>query len=633
MCGIAGIFDTQRPPRISDLRPMVDIQSHRGPDADGFLVDGPLAMGMRRLSIIDLAGGDQPIFNEDRSLAVVMNGELFNYVELRDALIQQGHKFSSKSDTEILVHLYEEYGPALLPKLNGMFAFALWNKRSRSLLLARDRMGVKPLYYARCGSRWLFGSELKALLTQPELSTELDLNAIADFLRLSYIPREATPYLQVRKLLPGHYLFIQGDRVENKAWWDLAAIPTGPMAAPDSAEGKSQLIAEFDDAVKLRMRSDVPVASFLSGGLDSSVVTITAQRFSSVPMQTFALGFEHTEFDERPYAASVARCAGTDHHELSASVQDAIEQLPLLLWHMDEPIGDSSIIPNYLISRMAAQNVKVCLSGLGGDELFGGYSRYVDPAVGKIRKMFQHAPGAAKTLAPMIDRYNFHWAEELRLAASPTAAWRSYLHRLQIFNTRSLEQIGFPAKGHAEETIETLWNKYPGTDNVSRRQFIDQHTYLPDQILALTDRMSMANSLEVRVPFMDYRLVRFTQRVPGSLKQNSHGEFKILLKRTLGQRCPPKILRRPKWGFDTPLSRWVQQPALFDLIRGLPEGTAVKQGLFDADGVREFVSDPLTAGRQARRVWNMFVLDIWLQVHKRPSPPRETLSELVGAYA
>ena len=254
-------------------------------------------------------------------------------------------------------------------------------------------MGVKPLYYARVGSRWLFGSELKALLTQPELDTELDLDAIADFLRLSYIPREATPYLQVRKLLPGHYLFIQGDRFEDRAWWDLAAIPTGPMLAPDSPAGKSQLIAEFDDAVKLRMRSDVPVASFLSGGLDSSVVTITAQRLSSVPMQTFALGFEHTEFDERPYASSVARCAGTNHRELSASVQDAIEQLPLLLWHMDEPIGDSSIIPNYLISRMAAENVKVCLSGLGGDELFGGYSRYFDPGVGKIRKVFQHAPG------------------------------------------------------------------------------------------------------------------------------------------------------------------------------------------------------------------------------------------------
>jgi asparagine synthase (glutamine-hydrolysing) len=630
MCGIAGIFDTTTHPHLHDVKPMVDIQSHRGPDADGFLVDGPVAMGMRRLSIIDLAGGDQPIFNEDKSLAVVMNGELFNYVELRESLIQRGHRFSTKSDTEVLVHLYEEHGPALLPKLNGMFAFALWNRKSRSLLLARDRMGVKPLYYARAGSRWLFGSELKSLLTQRELETSLDPDAIADFLRIGYIPREATPYQQVRKLLPGHYLLIREERSENRAWWDLSAIPAGSIKDCDSSQ--RQLTEEFDDAVRLRMRSDVPVASFLSGGLDSSLITITAQRQSDVPMRTFAMGFEHSEFNELPYAQAVAQRAGTQHAELLASVNDAVEKLPLLLWHMDEPMGDSSIIPNYLISRMAAERVKVCLSGLGGDELFGGYARYVDPGAGKIRKIFQHAPGAARSLAPVVDRYNYAWAEELRLAGDPSMAWRSYLHKLQIFDARALENIGFPAAGRVEETIASLWAKYPGSDSISRRQFIDQNTYLPDQILAVTDRMSMAASLEVRVPFMDYRLVRFTQRVPGSLKQNA-SDFKILLKKTLGQRCPPEILSRPKWGFDTPLRRWVQQPGLYDLIRGLPEGAAVKQGLLKADGVRALVQDSQTASRNARRVWNLFVLDVWLQVHKRPAPPRETLSELLGQAA
>jgi len=345
------------------------------------------------------------------------------------------------------------------------------------------------------------------------------------------------------------------------------------------------------------------------------------------------MGFADTRYDEAPHARDIAKYVGADHHEMYFSDADLTGIVPLLASIYDEPFADSSAIPTSLIARFAREHVAVVLSGDGGDELFGGYSRYMDPGTGRIRRVFQHAPAAAKTLAPIVDRYNYPWAEELRLASSPSMAWRSYLHRLQIFDARALQNLGFPAAGHAEETIETLWNKYPGTDNVSRRQFIDQHTYLPDQILALTDRMSMANSLEVRVPFMDYRLVRFTQRVPGSLKQNSHGEFKILLKKTLGQRCPPKILRRPKWGFDTPLSRWVQQPALFDLIRGLPEGTAVKQGLFDAEGVRAFVQNPLTAGRQARRVWNMFVLEIWLQVHRRPSPPRETLSELVGAYA
>jgi len=628
MCGIAGIFDLRIPPRLEDIKPMVNIQSHRGPDADGFLVDGPVALGMRRLSIIDLAGGDQPIFNEDRSVSVVMNGELFNYVELRNWLCNRGHKFSTKSDTEVLVHSYEDLGPELLPKLNGMFAFALWDKKSRSLLLARDRMGVKPLYYARVGSRWLFASELKALLTQNGVDTELDLDSIADFLRLSYIPQEATPYLGVRKLLPGHYLYIRGEQFEERAWWNLADLPAERDA--DERAMARELTADFDDAVKLRMRSDVPVASFLSGGLDSSLVTITAQRLSSVPMRTFAMGFEHSEFNELPFAASVARQAGTRHTEISASVQDAIEKLPQLLWHMDEPIGDSSIIPNYLISRGAAEHVKVCLSGLGGDELFGGYARYTDPEVGRIRKIFQHVPPLARGLAPLVDRRNFYWAEELRLAGDPSMGWRSYLHKIQILDSRALENLGFPASGRAEKTIEALWSKYPGSDTVSRRQFVDQQTYLPDQILAITDRMSMAASLEVRVPFMDYRLVRFTQRVPGSLKQNAR-EFKILLKKVLGQRCPPEILSRPKWGFDTPLRFWVQQPGLCDLIRALPEGTAVKRGLFNPEAIRTLVHDPETVSRNARRVWNLLMLDVWLQVHRRGAAPSETLSELLGA--
>jgi asparagine synthase (glutamine-hydrolysing) len=490
-------------------------------------------------------------------------------------------------------------------------------------------MGVKPLYYARVGSRWLFASELKALLTQGGLDTELDLDSIADFLRLSYIPREATPYKGVLKLLPGHYLLVRGEQSEIRAWWNLADLPAEQNAGLSAMA--RELTADFDDAVKLRMRSDVPVASFLSGGLDSSLITITAQRQSAVPMRTFAVGFEHSEFNELPYAASVAQQAGTRHTEISASVEDAIEQLPRLLWHMDEPIGDSSIIPNYLISRGAAEHVKVCLSGLGGDELFGGYARYTEPAAGRIRKIFQHAPPVARALAPFMDRYNYYWAEELRLAGDPSMAWRAYLHKIQMFDSRALETLGFPASGRAEKTIESLWTSYPGSDSISRRQYVDQQTYLPDQILAITDRMSMAASLEVRVPFMDYRLVRFTQRVPGNLKQNAR-DFKILLKKVLGQRCPPEILTRPKWGFDTPLRFWVQQPGLCDLIRGLPEGAAVRQGLFKAEAIRALVQDSQTIGRNARRVWNIFVLDVWLQVHLRPAAPRETLSELLGAY-
>ena len=549
---------------------------------------------------------------------------------MRNWLLARGHRFSTQSDTEVLVHLYEEHGKDMLPKLNGMFAFAIWDKTKRSVFIARDRMGVKPLYYAQIGSRWLFASELKALQTQAEFKTELDLDAIADYLRLSYIPREATPYRAARRLLPGHYLLIDGSRIERHAWWNLGECAS---QRPRKRESMKQTVEQaFDDSVRLRMRSDVPVASFLSGGLDSSLVTATAQRHSPTPICTFTVGFEHSEFDETPYARSVAEHVHTDHRELSVKVQDAVEHLPKLLWHMDEPFGDSSIIPNYLISRFAAQEVKVCLSGLGGDELFGGYSRYLDPGPGRIRQVFRRVPSAARALAPIVAEYHSPWAEELHLAGDPSLYWRTYLNRLQIFSPRSLQDIGFPASGRSHEIFESLWNKYPGTDSVSRFQFIDQHTYLPDQILALTDRMSMANSLEVRVPFLDYRLVRLAEGIPSNWKQDAH-DFKILLKRSLGKRVPQQVLDRPKFGFDTPLHRWVKEPAIFELLKSLPEGVAAKQGLFNPRAISALVQDAATAGKFARRVWNLFVLEVWLQVNRRLSAPQETLSQLLEVAA
>lgn len=625
MCGIAGLFDPIRPPTLDQLHAMVAIQTHRGPDGHGEWLDGPVALGMRRLAIIDIAGGDQPIFNEDHSVAVVFNGEIYNYLELRKDLLSKGHTLRTRGDTEVLVHLYEDLGPAMLPLLNGMFAFAIWDARRRRIFLARDRMGVKPLYYAQRGGRWFFASELKCLLTQPEIRRALDLDAdaLADFLRLSYIPRDRTPYRGIYKLLPGHSMMIEPGRELRQRWWDLADQPDRPpKPRPEELE------ALFGDAVRLRMRSDVPVASFLSGGLDSSLVTIVAQDQSPIPITSFTLGFEHTEFDETPYARAVATHASTRHREAVSTPGDALRLLPLLQWHLDEPLGDSSIIPNFLISRFAARHVKVCLSGLGGDELFGGYARYQDPGIGRIRRLFAPMPSAAALLAPWIGRFHYSWGEELRLSTGPGASWRSYLHRLQIFHTRALQDVGFPALGSAESLVHDLWNRYPGSDPVSRRQFVDQHTYLPDQILALTDRMSMANALEVRVPFMDYRLVRLSQSLSSCNKQTPR-DFKIFLKKALGAKCPPEILTRPKWGFDTPLARWVAQPDLFAAIRQLDTGEGVRAGLLRPQGVRALTRTPEAARHAARRVWNLLMLDVWLRVHLRPTPPTETLDELI----
>lgn len=627
MCGIAGIFDAERSPQWADLSPMLTVQKHRGPDASGYLVDGACAIGMRRLSIIDVSGGDQPIYNEDGSIGIVFNGEIFNYIELRADLIERGHRFQTRSDTETLVHLYEEYGAGMLPRLNGMFAFAIWDAPRKRLFLARDRMGIKPLYYARQGARCFFASELKCIL--PHLSEEsgasLDMDAIADFLRLGYIPRDASPYSAVSKLLPGHSLTLDATGAKVEMWWNLAELSNNQTPDADLA---AELESLFIDAVKLRMRSDVPVASFLSGGLDSSLVTIVAQKEAPLPIHSFSLGFEQTEFDELPYARLVSKQANTNHVERVASPQDALDHLPKLIWHMDEPMGDSSIIPNYLISLMAAESVKVCLSGLGGDELFGGYARYLDPGHGRIRKAFRNLPWAAQQLAPLVDRWSFGRAEELRMAANPSLDWRAYLNRLQIFHSPTLKAMGFPATGRAESTIEDLWNRYPGKDSVSRRQFIDQQTYLPDQILALTDRMSMANSLEVRVPFLDYRLIRFSQNLPSARKQTST-DFKIFLKEALGHLCPKEVLNRPKWGFDTPLARWVTSPSIFKHVSRLDSGVCVKAGWLQPEAVRALTASVEAARRAPRRVWNLLVLEVWMRVRRRESAPLESLEELL----
>jgi asparagine synthase (glutamine-hydrolysing) len=624
MCGIAGILDFTHAPSLDALHRMVEIQHHRGPDAHGEMVEGPIALGMRRLAIIDLATGNQPLSNEDGAITVVFNGEIFNYVELRQELLRHGHVFGTCSDTEVLLHGYEQWGVDLLPRLNGMFAFALWDRRRQRLLLARDRMGVKPLYYAWMGSRLAFASELKALRTQPELDRTLDLDAIADYLRLGYIPREASPLRAVRRLLPGYLMLVDPSGSTVRRWWSIEECL--PAELDDAAaRDRDSLIAAFDDAVRLRMRSDVPVAAFLSGGLDSSLVSATATRFSERALNTYTVAFTDTRFDETPYARAVAERYGTVHHERTVSPGDAIQMLPRLLWYMDEPLADSALLPNYLVSRFAAERVKVCLSGLGGDELFGGYLRYADRGPGRVRRLFGRTPRLAGALVGVADRYHPGWAAELRLAAGEEHTWQHYLQDLQIFDPRAIQRLGLPTTGRTDAVVEDLWNRYPHEDWVGRRQFVDQHLYLPDQILALTDRMSMAVSLEVRVPFMDPRLVRFAAALPGSRKQ-TRTEFKIYLKEALGDRVPEVILHRPKWGFASPVERWLVRPELFRIVQRLPERL---RELLDPRVVRSWVRDPVTASRHAGHVWTLLTLDVWCRVHEASEPPDIPLTELV----
>jgi asparagine synthase (glutamine-hydrolysing) len=623
MCGIAGILDAQVHPELDELDAMVQIMVHRGPDAKGVMVRGPIAMGMRRLSIIDLKSGEQPISNHDNSITVIFNGEIYNFIELRNELIKKGYIFKTSSDTEVLVHLYSEYGYEMLPHLNGMFAFAIWDAKDNSLFLARDRMGIKPLYYAQVGQRFLFASELKSILTHSGLDLSLNMNAIADYLRLGYIPREETPYKVARKLLPGHYLSITGNQCKSVQWWDLKK-EQGRATKLTTSNFDRKTVDIFDQSIQLRMRSDVPVASFLSGGLDSSLISVTASDISPIKFQTYNVKFSDAVFDESPYADIVAKYAKTDHHQVVVSASDALEKLPMLLWYMDEPMSDSAIIPNYLVSEFAAKNVKVCLSGLGGDELFGGYSRYIDKPLGPYRRFFARFHWLVRLLLPVLERTHPNYATKIAPLTEKKAYWRGYLNHIQLFDTLSLKKLGLKELGNTEQIIMELWNAYPGDDDIGRRQFIDQHTYLPDQILALTDRMSMAVSLETRVPFLDHRLVKQATQIPDAKKQSDNGEFKIWLKNTLGKRVPEEILNRRKWGFDAPAEKWVYSPVLENVIEKLPEYLSE---LLDEEYVRKLVADKHDP-RYHNLVWRLLVLAIWLKVHTCKEPPQLTVSQL-----
>ncbi len=617
MCGIAGIFDHSAQPLQSELQPMIDIIQHRGPDSDGYIVDGPIAMGMRRLSIIDLSTGDQPITNEDGSLVVICNGEIYNYIELRDQLKKKGHIFKTGSDTEVLVHLFEQHGIDMLPMLNGMFAFAIWDKSKKKLYLARDRMGIKPLYYAQQKNRFSFGSEIKSILIQPNFRSNFDFDALADYLQLGYIPYEASPIQDVRKLLPGHYAIIDAEQCIIRKWWSLEEI-NDHEPFKDVDQVNDSLIELFDDSVRLRMRSDVPVASFLSGGIDSSLITVTSKQFSEIPINTYTVGFVDTKFDETGYAKEVADQCQTRHHQVQIGPEDLLKLLPRLLWHMDEPIYDATILPQYCISKLAAEQVKVCLSGLGGDELFGGYSRYMAFQPGLIRRTFNKTPALAGAVAPFFGMVKKEWYNELRRAADPSLLWSQYLPLIQIFDTQSLSEMGFPSVGQTENLVKRLWASYPGKDLVGQRQFIDHHTYLPDQILALTDKMSMAVSLETRVPFTDYRLFQFAARLNGQHKHTADNQSKQYLKKTFGKRLPDTLLNRRKFGFSPPVTRWVTRPEMVRLIKQLPEKLS---DFISPKFVKKLICDNDAISSNPFQVWSLFVFYVWLQVYNLPHPP------------
>jgi len=629
MCGICGIVG----PGVVDrevLARMTRVLHHRGPDDDGFHVaeydDGTaVGLGFRRLSIIDLASGNQPIANEDGSVQIVMNGEIYNYRELRADLVARGHRFATSSDTEVIVHLYEDLGPRCVERLNGMFAFALWDETDRRLLLARDRFGKKPLYYAHRGDTMLFGSELKSLLEHPLCPRELDVASLSRYLALEYVPTPHAIFEGVRKLPGGHYLLWRDGRFSVEQYWDLS-FESADRRRPDH-EYVDEFRERFREAVRRRLVSDVPLGAFLSGGIDSSsVVAMMVEALPHGNVKTFSIGFADKSFDESKHARRVAAHFGTDHHEEVFTPEVMAEVLPTVADYLDEPLADASILPTYLLSRFTRGGVTVALGGDGGDELLAGYPTF---AADRLARLYP-VPRALneRLVIPLADRlpvstknfsFDFKLKRFLRGAASPPAL----RHPTWLGSFTPAEQEALLIWGHVDpyEEQRRLYASAPTRNRVERLIYLYAKTYLEDDVLVKVDRASMACSLEVRAPFLDVELVEFLGRVPPRLKLHRFGT-KELLKRALGDVLPAGIAERPKKGFGVPVAEWLKGALSEPLQDELSSSRIREQGIFEPSVVQRLISEHMTGRRDHRKpLWTLFMFQLWHRrwAERRPS--------------
>jgi asparagine synthase (glutamine-hydrolysing) len=639
MCGIAGRFnfDPAQPvdPRV--VAAMTTAIAHRGPDAAGYYHAPGVGLGHRRLSIIDLVTGDQPIGNEDGQVQAVFNGEIYNFAEVRAELLALGHRFKTSSDTETIVHGYEEWGERCVDRFRGMFAFAVFDARRRRLLLARDRLGVKPLYYAELPGRGLvFGSEIKALLEDPEVSRAWRPEAIDAYLTLLYVPAPDTVYKTVRKLPPAHVLVADRMGVRTSRYWDLQFTGDGDAAREE--EYLEELDAMLREAVGLRLISDVPLGAFLSGGIDSSTVVSYMKETSASRPVTIAVGFDQREFDEAQHAETVARHLDCEFHALTASPQ--IEALmPKLAWHFDEPFADSSAVPTYYVSKAARELVTVALSGDGGDELWGGYAHHrVEHAEQRART----ALGPARHVASWIGRalpLSVKGARALRhLACAPDEAY-ALKHvngtferdaRARLYSSDFARQVnGFDAL----VTLRDAYRACRSPEPMDHVFYADSRTYMIDDVLTKVDRMSMAVSLEAREPMLDHKLLEFAARVPPSLKLKD-GRSKYLLRRLLERRVPRSISERGKSGFAAPIGEWLRGPLAALTSDLLLDGRLKARGIFESREVERLWHDHRTRrGDHPHRLWQLLMLELWFRTFIDGPPANHRASAVTLAEA
>ena len=636
MCGLTGAAWTADGEPISAeiLARMTAVLSHRGPDDDGTYFSENsermrVALGHRRLSIIDLAGGHQPLSNEDGTVWIAFNGEIYNFAELRPLLEAKGHTFRTHSDTETIVHLYEEYGTDCLQHLRGMFAFAIWDENRNRLFLARDRLGQKPLVYREESGRLLFASELKSLLQIPGASRKLSPRAVDSYLTYQYVPHPDCILDGYRKLPPAHFAVYENGHLTIERYWTPPFEEDG--GEPLSPEKwRSELRDALTEAVRLRLRSDVPLGSFLSGGIDSTIITGLMQRLSKTPVHTFSIGFPVKRFDESSFAKETAAFLGTKHHEFIVE-PNALEILPRLIWHYDEPFADSSAIPTMSLSKMTRQNVTVALSGDGGDELFAGYDRY--RAV-RLAGRFDRLPRAVRAvvsspvwqkLPSSVEQKSFRRRLKRFLAALGEPPEPRYLTWISIFDAHrrsALYSAEFARSLNGYDSTEFLLDAYaacPGRDFVTRTTCVDLLTYLPCDILTKVDIASMSYGLECRSPFLDHRVAELAARMPIALKLRGK-KGKRILRETFADLIPPTIERRPKMGFGVPLDLWFRnelKPLLYDTL--LSE-TAVSRGQFRPEAVRGLVEEHISGQwDHSYRLWSLLVLEMWQRTWLDPA--------------
>jgi asparagine synthase (glutamine-hydrolysing) len=614
MCGISGYirFNGGIEGKRAVLESMCDVISHRGPDDSGLYLEDTVGFGHRRLSIIDLGGGKQPMRTNDGALCIVFNGEIYNFLELRDELKRKGFVFNTESDTEVILHGYRAYGTKVLEKLNGMFAFAIWDASHKRLFAARDRLGKKPFYYHADKDKFLFSSEMKSILAEPEIAREIDFGAVNKYFSYGYIPAPDTIFKGIRKLRPGHFLILENEKVTVTEYWDVRYSESGDCKTEDDFADKLQELLQ--ESVRARLISDVPLGAFLSGGLDSSAIVGTMASLTGGPVESFTIGFEEAGFSELVEARRLAAFFKTNHHEFTVKA-DAISMLPKLVWHFDEPFGDSSALPTFYVSQMARKGVTVVLSGDGGDEIFAGYNHYnwykgfkgytKVPSIfrkGLIGPLGHVLPihAKAKNLligigqAEKIGEYNF--AEIFPLIKE------------NIFSPWLKSQIA----QYADPLESRLyWNNAPKEPLISRMQYLDTKVYLPEDILMKVDRMSMANGLETRAPLLDYRLVEFAATIPPEM-QTRDGKGKYLFRKAVSRFLPKEVLEKKKQGFAIPRQQWFKGELKAFAKELLTSERFRSRGYFQADTVEKMLAGHSEGTRDySHWIWCLINFEIW----------------------